>query len=108
MKPTMMIRNTFAAALLFTVPFASAKPARISFAGGDGSSIEKAVVIKGGTEETGVAAEYDYLAKHYTGYKVGQQSLQASKGRSYDVIEFTTRDGKTKTIFFDISAFFGK
>ena len=80
----------------------------VSYAGGDGSSIEKAVVIKGATEETGVDAEYAYLRQHYPGYHLKKQSLQGGGKRSYDVLDFTTADGKAKLIYFDITEFFGK
>ena len=95
-------------ALLLVTPLANARPPRITYTGGDGSSLEKAVVIKGGTEETGVHAEYEYLDKHFPGYKRGGQSLQHVSGKAYDVLEFTTANGKPKTIYFDISDFFGK
>jgi hypothetical protein len=80
----------------------------IAYAGGDGSSAEKAVIIKNATGETGVSAEYAYLAKHFPGYKRGKQSLVRQEDRLFDVLEFTTADGKTMTIFFDITEFFGK
>ena len=95
-------------AFLLAGQSAYAKPDGVSYAGGDGSSIEKAVVIKGATEETGVRAEYAYIEKHYPGYKRGGQSLQSVKGRSYDAIDITTSDGKKKTVYFDITQFFGK
>ena len=79
-----------------------------TFAGGDGSSEEKAVVIKGGTEETGVAAEYKYLDQHFSGSKRGNQGVFASKGKQFDRLEFTTSRGEKKTLFFDITGFYGK
>jgi hypothetical protein len=106
---TLKVNQIFATLALICVGhIAFAKPAGISYAGGDGSSIEKAVIIKGATEMTGVHAEYDYIEKHYPGYRRGEQSLQNSKGRAFDVIEFTTADGKRKTLYFDITAFFGR
>jgi hypothetical protein len=80
----------------------------IAYEGGDGSSAEKAIIIKNATEETGVKAEYAYLAKHFPGYKRGKQSLVREKNRMYDVLEVTTAEGKALTIFFDITEFFGK
>lgn len=80
----------------------------VTYAGGDGTSLEKAIVIKGATESTGVAAEYEYLKKHFPGYKMSQQSLIQKEGKAYDVLDFTTADGKKMTVFFDISDFFGK
>lgn len=81
--------------------------AEISFGGGDGSSFEKAVVIKGATEATGVKAEYAYLREHFPGYTMGKQALVNHEKRVYDVLDFTTKDG-AKTVYFDITGFFGK
>jgi hypothetical protein len=39
-------------------------------AGKDGSSIEKALLVREKTESTGIAAEYQWLAAHYPGYKM--------------------------------------
>ena len=109
MKLTKLIRFAIAFLLIFAGVTLLAKPPGVSYGGGDGSSLEKAIIIKGATsEETGVRAEYDYLASHYPGYKRGNQGLLNSKGRAYDKIEFTTADGKKKAIYFDITAFFGK
>lgn len=108
MKPDRLIKVVFTLLFLFGGPLGLASPPAISYSGGDGSSLEKAVIIKGATEETGVRAEYSYIEKHYPGFKRGAQSLQNSKGRMFDAIEFTTADGKKKTIYFDITDFFGK
>jgi len=79
----------------------------VTFAGGDGSSFEKAIVVKGANEETGVKAEYAYLAQHFPGYRFSKQSLVQRVGRAYDVLEFSTPDGP-HTIYFDITDFLGK
>ena len=83
-------------------------PSTVSFAGGDGSSVESAVLIKGATESTGVQAEYGWLAQHYPRYRMGEQSLQKHGARLYDAMEITTSDGTRKTVYFDISEFYGK
>jgi hypothetical protein len=86
------------------------KHAGLHLGGGDGSSLEKAIVIKGAKgEEDGVHAEYAYLSQHFPGAKPGQQSLQGGgKGKKYDGLEFTTGSGERKTLYFDITVFFGK
>jgi len=83
-------------------------PAGVSYAGGDGSSLVQAVVIKGATESSGVHAEYVWIAQRYPGYRRGTQSLRASDGKEYDVLEFTTASGERKRVYFDITDFFGK
>jgi hypothetical protein len=74
----------------------------------DGSSFEKAVVIKEKSEMKGVSAEYAWLRKNYPGYKSNGQSLTPHGNKNYDVIHITTADGRKKDIYFDISNFFGK
>ncbi len=83
--------------------------AGIRYEGGDGSSVEKAVIIKGAKDsQAGIGAEYSYLKKTFPGYKLRQQSLQGKGGKKYDVLAITTKEGKDLDVFFDISDFFGK
>ena len=81
----------------------------IVFQGGDGSSIERAVLIKNAKgEEDGVAAESHWVRTVHPGWRKGDQALLSDKGRSYDRIEYRTPNGETKTLYFDITEFFGK
>ena len=85
------------------------KMAGIVYEGGDGSSKEKAVVIKGAPNTAaGVRAESDWIRKNHPGWKKREQSLMSDGNRYYDRIEYTTPQGETKTIYFDITYFFGK
>ncbi len=84
----------------------------IRFTGGDGSSRASAIVIEGAKGETdGTEAEYWYLEKVWgprgQRWTLQQQSLLGDQGRHFDALEIV-RDGKTETIYFDISAHFGK
>ncbi len=97
-----------ASALVSTVQLAAAKPPGISFSGGDGSSQATAIIVKAPDEMSGVHAEHAYLRQHYPGSTEGAQAVLHSKGRDYDTVEITTADGKTKTIWFDITSYFGK
>jgi hypothetical protein len=47
------------------------------------------------------------MEQRFPGFVKGTQALMNSGGKSYDRIEITTREGK-KTIYFDITDFFGK
>lgn len=86
----------------------SAERGGVTFSGGDGSSYEQAVVIKGAkNEEAGVAAEHAWLKQRYPGYVETKQSLMSSNDRDYDLIEIITEQGN-KSIYFDITDFFGK
>lgn len=103
------VRSICLAFVLLVIPMiAGAAPEKVTYTGGDGSSFEKAVVIHGANELTGVDAEYDYLAKRYPGYHRGKQSLSSHGKRRYDILEFTTTGGKKMTTYFDITEFFGK
>ncbi len=75
----------------------------------DGSSLEKAIVIEAADERQGVAAEREWVAKNLPGWKINRQALlNGPGGRHYDRLELTGPGDDRKTIFFDISAFFGK
>jgi hypothetical protein len=90
-----------------TVP--DGEKAQAAFSGGDGSSMKQAVIITDtASEKTGVRAEYVWLHEHYPGYRLRGQGLRHDGGRSYDEMRITTADGKLRTIFFDITSFFGK
>ena len=80
----------------------------VSYGGGDGSSFKQAVIIVAGDEISGVAAEYAYLKKHYPGYRMRSQTQNDRNKNSYDILRFQDADGKERTIFFDITSFFGK
>ena len=86
-----------------------ARPEYDIYRGGDGSSQEKAVVIKGmANEQAGVAAEYRWIQERFPGYSRKRQSLQTSGGKAYDVIEFRSSDGQIHTVYFDVTDFIGK
>jgi len=85
----------------------------IRFAGGDGTSIATAIAILGAHGEAdGTTAEYSYLANVYgpqgSAWTMDRQSLLNASGKSYDALLITLAYGTKKTIYFDISDFFGK
>ena len=85
------------------------KIGKLVFEGGDGSSIEQAVVIKNAKgEEDGVDAESKWIRKVHPGWRKGDQALLSKDGKSYDRIDYTTPKGEARMIFFDITEFFGK
>ena len=73
---------------------ASAKQPAVSYSGGDGSSVAKAVVIKAPHEEFGVKAEYTFIQIHYGRYETVSQGVSHEKKRTYDIIIFRTPDGR--------------
>ena len=74
----------------------------------DGSSYETAIVIREKTESKGVSAEYAWLRQHYPGYRSEGQLLSYNNDKPYDIIHIVTANNEKKTIYFDISNFFGK
>ena len=86
----------------------SSTKATVQTSGNEGTSFENAVVIHEKTETKGIAAEYAWLDAHFPGYKMKSQALKMNKKRVYDVLSFTTKQGKDMEIYFDITEFFGK
>jgi hypothetical protein len=69
----------------------------------------KAVVIKAGNSERGIAAERRWLAKHYPGHSQYNQGLEPGpNGRIYDVLTFRRREGREASVCFDITSFYGQ
>ena len=86
----------------------------VTFGGGDGGSLQDAVVIHGAANSlVGIRAEYRYLASRFgsrgTDWELDHQAMrQAPEGRSFDVMTITLEDGTQQTVFFDITEFFAK
>jgi hypothetical protein len=55
----------------------------------------------------GIAAENDYIARTYPGWKKLSQSLVHNGDHFYDVIELKGPAGERKDIYFDITNWFG-
>jgi len=74
-----------------------------------GLTVETAIILEGATNElNGVQAEHAYTSKRYPGWKWRTQSLMNVGDRHYDIIELVGQKGESKTIYFDISNWFGK
>lgn len=81
----------------------------LSYSGGDGSSRAQAVIILGARDtEAGIGAENAWIRQRYPGARKTKQTLETVGRRHYDVIRFTLSDGQTKSIYCDITDFFGK
>lgn len=81
----------------------------IRFGGGDGSSIKNAITLIGAnTEMAGIGGEALWAKQFLPGWKKSGQELIANGKKYYDGITYQAADGKTRTVYFDISAFFGK
>ncbi|HEY4080642.1 MAG TPA: hypothetical protein VGM81_08100 [Burkholderiaceae bacterium] len=87
---------------------AAAAIAAIKFGGGDGSSMELAVVVMASSEYVGVQAEYRWLREHHPGCKRTNQALIHQGDKAYDALDIELPNGDKLKVWFDISPFFGK
>lgn len=71
-------------------------------AGGEGASPETAIAV------SSVEAEYKWVQRNCPGYRFLSQSLQEINGTMYDVLELENRQGEERTVYFNITQFFGK
>ena len=71
--------------------------------------METAIVIRGakGSIE-GIVAESLWVAKRHPDWRKDSQALLNNGGKVYDRIGYLTAAGERKTLFFDITDFFGK
>ena len=104
----MKLRLLIAAIGLSGVVAAAATPRGVSLSGGDGSSFDRAIVVRAPSDPAAVHAEYDYIRAHYRGWRSIRQSLVDRHRRLYDVITFTTPDRKQRVLYFDVTNYFGK
>lgn len=88
------------------------KPARFLpttvYSGGDGSSVEQAVVILAESEQAGVRRENEWIFARYGKFRKTGIGLATVEQRKFDVIRVELADHSEKEIFFDITSFFGK
>lgn len=88
-------------------PVPDSEQAQAIFSGGNGSSLKEAVIVESSDERTGVRAEYVWLHKNYSGYLVIWQTLHHGS-KMYDELRIKTREGRTFSVYFDITSFYGK
>ncbi len=68
----------------------------------DGSSPDNAIVVGS------IGEEYAWMQRHCPGFQPGMQTLQEIKGKSYDVLTWHNEQSEERTVYFDISSFFGR
>lgn len=74
----------------------------------DGSSYEKAIIVKAKNENEGIRSEYSIISKLYPNYKMKSQGTGIKDNKNYDTISIVTADGKDVKVYFDITNFYGK
>jgi hypothetical protein len=78
------------------------------YTGGDGSSFAQAVFFPNAKSSMdGVPLEKKWLAEKYPGYKMTRQAVIEENNRLYDSLEIVTASGETKTVYFDMTSWFG-
>ena len=85
----------------------------ITFSKNSGEAVEDAILIRGAeSDKAGVDSEYVYLNAKYglrgLDWELVQQALLTENGREYDQMDLKLFDGTEKTLYFDITEFFGK
>jgi hypothetical protein len=68
----------------------------------DGSSPATAIIVGS------VGEEYEWMQRHCPGFRPGLQSLQQIEGKPYDVLTWQNDRGEERTVYFDISRFYGR
>ncbi len=82
------------------------------YSGGDGQTPETAVVINFTTSAQGVHAEYQYLEQHFgrqdKDWKVEMRYNKTRENKTFEWFVISFPSGEKRTVYFDITAFFGK
>jgi len=82
------------------------------YSGGTGEEMDNAIVINLSNSMAGIRAEYVYLGKQFgqpqTDWKVESQFLRSEGGKHFDILTVSLTDGTIRTIWFDITSFYGK
>jgi hypothetical protein len=73
-----------------------------------GLSCNSAIVIDATNEHDGIAKEKAWINENYPGAKEVKQELTTCNGKPTDQIDLETANGRTVSVYFDISNFFGK
>ena len=84
----------------------------VRYSGGEGKSMEDAIVIHARSSKVGVTAEYAWIAQMHgqkgTDWEIEFQALMEHEGKHFDSLHIKLADGYQLTYYFDISEFFGK
>jgi len=79
-----------------------------NFAGGDGSSLENAVIITYKNQVIAVSKEYDYIrnicGERDKDYFFKKQTFQRVGDRYFDTIDIALKDKTKREFWFDITA----
>jgi hypothetical protein len=80
------------------------------FSGGDGSTLQTAIVVDTDNNSLGIQAEYEYLARHcgakQRDWELESQEVTQHIGKHYDILRVKFRSGELRLFHFDISRFY--
>ena len=68
----------------------------------DGSCASKAIPVGS------IGEEYAWMQQHYPGFQPAMQALQEIEGKPLDVLTWRNNRAEQRTVYFDISGFYGK
>jgi len=79
-----------------------------AYKGGDGTSLENAIIMTSKSQGVAVRKEYEYIKQYYDncheGYTIDCQSFKRVGEKVYDIIEVTKGDNTMREFWFDITA----
>ena len=102
------MRNVVFVTLLLASAVSQFTWAQAKYSGGDGSTRETAIVISAANEKEGVGAEYAWLKDNLPGAKLEKTGLSDDGAKIYDTMVVALPNGEQRTIYFDITSYFGK
>ncbi len=74
-----------------------------------GATPATAIEINAGSSAKGVPAEYAWIERNLPNAKIEKQALVlGDDGKAYDRFDVVLASGETRTVYFDISSFFGR
>lgn len=80
----------------------------MKISGGDGSTIDDAIIISDCNNTEGVHQEYVEIRKRFGEYRLIRQVLLEHGDKMYDKLELELKNGEKIELYFDITPFFGK
>jgi beta-lactamase class A len=89
-------------------PSVASPPPPLSAPIAEGESVEAAVVVTADNEQDGIAFENEWIYRHYGRFRRRSGGVASLAGRRYDVIKVELSDHTERTLYFDITDFFGR
>ena len=75
--------------------------------GPDTIPCERPVQVKAKSDQRGVDEEREWLSEHYPRHERYGQAVAMKGGRVFDILEFTSADGREISVCFDITSSYG-